>query len=109
MLYAKARVFVEATRSGGGTKLKILNSLARGLPVVASREAAAGIDVIPGEHLLMADDDQSMADALVRVTRDGVLWRRLAENGRALVRERYVAEVAFAPLDEVLSGDRSPA
>ncbi len=109
VLYAKARVFVEATRSGGGTKLKILNSLARGLPVVASREAAAGIDVIPGEHLLMADDDQSMADALVRVTRDGVLWRRLAENGRALVRERYVAEVAFAPLDEVLSGDRSPA
>ena len=52
-------MLVEATESGGGTKLKILNSLARGLPVVASREAARGLDIVPGEHLLVARNDHA--------------------------------------------------
>ena len=106
-LYRKARVFVEATRSGGGTKLKILNALARGLPVVASPEAAEGIDVIPGAHLLTAVDDDSLAEAVVRLLRDDGLWSRVSEGGRLLIGSRYVAEAAFSPLDEVLSGDRS--
>jgi glycosyltransferase involved in cell wall biosynthesis len=106
-LYRQARVFVEATRSGGGTKLKILNSLARGLPVVASPEAAQGIEATPGAHLLIAEDDEAMVVAIVRLLSDGALWARLSENGRALVRQKYVAETAFSPLDGVLSGDRS--
>jgi glycosyltransferase involved in cell wall biosynthesis len=108
-LYRKARVFVEATRSGGGTKLKILNALARGLPVVGSREAAEGIDAMPGEHMVIANDDDEMAAGILRLLSDAALCARLSENGRALVRERYVAEKAFAVLDEVLSGDRSRA
>ncbi len=106
-LYRKARIFVEATRSGGGTKLKILNAMARGLPVVASPEAAEGIDVIPGAHLLTAADDDSLAKAVVRLLTDDGLWSRVSEGGRLLIGSRYVAEAAFSPLDEVLSGDRS--
>ncbi len=106
-LYGRARVFVEATRSGGGTKLKILNALARGLPVVASREAAEGIDVRGGEHLLITGDDEGMAGEVASLLSDGALWAKLSDNGRALVREKYVAEAAFSPLEEVLSGDRS--
>ncbi|HSP55841.1 MAG TPA: glycosyltransferase family 4 protein [Dehalococcoidia bacterium] len=108
-LYRGARVFVEATRSGGGTKLKILNALARGLPVVASVEAAEGIEATAGEHLLIAGDDETMAADIVRLLSDGGLWGKLSANGRALVRAKYVAEKAFAVLDEVLSGDRSRA
>lgn len=104
-LYRRARVLVEATRSGGGTKLKVLNALARGLPVVASREAAEGIEGVAGEHMLIAGDDEEMASAVVRLLSDGVLWARLSENGRALVREKYVAEKAFRVLDEVFSSD----
>lgn len=106
-LYQQARVFVEATRSGGGTKLKILNALARGLPVVANKEAAEGIEAVGGAHLLIAGDDEAMAAAIVRLLSDAALWARLSENGRALVRQKYVAEKAFTVLDEVLSGDRS--
>ncbi len=108
-LYRKARVFVEATRSGGGTKLKILNALARGLPVVASREAAEGIEATGGEHMLIAEDDDGLAADVVRLLSDGALWKKLSANGRALVREKYVAERVFGVLDEVLSGDRSRA
>ena len=108
-LYRGARVFVEATRSGGGTKLKILNALARGLPVVASREAAEGIDAVPGVHLLTSEGDETMATDVLRLLADGALWADLSANGRALVREKYVAGKAFGVLEEVLSGDRSAA
>ncbi len=102
-LYRGARVFVEATTTGGGTKLKVLNSLARGLPVVTSPEAAAGLEVTGGEHLLIPEGDDAMADALVSALRDEVLWRRLSIAGRELIRERYIASVAFRVLDEALS------
>lgn len=106
-LYATARIFVDATRSGGGTRLKVLNALARGIPVVASPEAAAGLDIVPGEHLMVARNDQAMADMIAQLMRDSVRWKILSQNGRALVRARYVAEVAFRELDEALS--KTPA
>jgi len=106
-LYRRARVLVDATRSGGGTRLKVLNAFARGVPVVASSIAAQGLDATPGEHLLVADADAAMADAIVLLLRDRDRWQALSENARALIRDRYVAEVAFRFLDEALA--RAPA
>jgi glycosyltransferase involved in cell wall biosynthesis len=103
-LYRRARLFVEASRSGGGTRLKVLNALARGLPMVATPEGAEGLDTVPGEHLLVASDAESMAEAVRRLLSDDGLWRTLSESGRALVRGRYLAEAAYGPLDEALSG-----
>jgi len=102
-VYRVARVLVDATRSGGGTRLKVLNSLARGVPVVASTLAAQGLGVVSGEHLLVASGDGEMVDAIVLVLRDGNRWRSLSENARALVRTHYLAEVAYRPLDETLA------
>jgi glycosyltransferase involved in cell wall biosynthesis len=102
-LYRRARVLVDATRSGGGTRLKVLNAFARGVPVVASSLAAQGLDVIRGEHLLIADADDEMSDATALLLRDPDRCRSLSENARALARDRYVAEVAFRPLDEALA------
>jgi glycosyltransferase involved in cell wall biosynthesis len=104
LLYGRARLMVEATETGGGTKLKVLNAMARGLPVVASAQAAEGLDVSDGENILVAKSDVVMAEAVLRLMGDGELWRGLSERGRALVREKYVAGVAFRPLDEALSG-----
>jgi glycosyltransferase involved in cell wall biosynthesis len=103
-LYRVARVLVDATRSGGGTRLKVLNALARGIPVVASKLAAQGLDVTSGEHLLVASGDSEMVDAIVLLLRDGNRWRALSENGRSFTRTHYVAEVAFRPLAEALAG-----
>jgi len=102
-LYRRARVMVEATETGGGTKLKVLNALARGLPVVASAEAVEGLAVSDGENILIARSDVAMAEAIMRLMGDAPLWQRLSDGGRALVRQTYVAGVAFRPLDEALS------
>jgi glycosyltransferase involved in cell wall biosynthesis len=97
-------VFVEASRSGGGTRLKVLNALARGLPVVASPEGAEGLEVVDGEHLLVSAGPEPMAQAVCRLMGDEGLWRALSERGRALIRSRYTAETAYQTLDEVLDG-----
>ncbi|MEO8456420.1 MAG: glycosyltransferase family 4 protein [Chloroflexota bacterium] len=102
-LYEAARVFVDATTSGGGTRLKVLNALARGVPVVATSQAAAGLDIVAGEHLIVARNDQAMAEAIAHLMRDPVRWKILSQNGRALIRARYVSEVAFRALDQALN------
>ena len=102
-LYRVARVLVDATRSGGGTRLKVLNALARGIPVVASTLAAQGLDVVSGEHLLVVDGDDEMVGAIELILRDANRWQTLSENGRALVRGRYLAEMAYRPLAEALA------
>ncbi|HEU4760438.1 MAG TPA: glycosyltransferase family 4 protein [Dehalococcoidia bacterium] len=103
-LYRQARLFVEASHSGGGTRLKLLNALARGLPVVTTPVAAEGLDASAGEHLLIAADATAMSDAIVRLMADDALWRALSENGRRLIRQRYLPDIAYRALDEVLSG-----
>jgi len=102
-LYRTARVLVDPTRSGGGTRLKVLNAFARGIPVVATKRASEGLDVTPGEHLLVADEETKFVDAVVSLLREGARWQAMSENARALVRARYVAEVAYRPLDDAVA------
>lgn len=78
-------VFVVPLRSGSGVRVKILNALAMGLPVVSTSVGAEGLEVIPGEHLLVADSPSEFADAVVRVLRDPELAERLGRRGRELV------------------------
>ena len=59
-----------------------------------------------GEHLLIADDRDSMVAALEFVIQEDATWESLSRNGRELVRRRYVPEVAFGALDEALSRPR---
>lgn len=108
-LYKRARVFIEATRSGGGTKVKLLNALARGLPVVASPESIEGLDVVADEHVLVADKPPTMAAGVVKLLTDAPVWRRLSDAGRTLIRERYTPDVAYKVLDDALSDSRAGA
>jgi glycosyltransferase involved in cell wall biosynthesis len=102
-LYARARCFVDVGVGGSGTKVKVLNALARGLPVVTRPDGAAGLEVSPGEHLLVGDDRGGMIASLEFVIQEDAAWESLSRNGRDLVRSRYVPEVAFGALDDALA------
>lgn len=84
-----AVVCVIPLREGGGTRLKLLEAMALGTPVVSTSKGAEGLAVVAGEHLLIADDPAQFAHATVRLLRDKALRHRLAENGRRLVENRY--------------------
>ena len=102
-VYRRARAFVEPVQGGGGTKLKVLSALARGLPVVTTSAGAAGIDAVDGEHLLIRDTPEGIVSALKSLLTDESLWRRLSENGRRLIAAKYRPQVAYQPLSELLA------
>jgi glycosyltransferase involved in cell wall biosynthesis len=106
---AGAWASVVPMRLGGGTRLKILEALALGTPVIATAKGAEGLDAEPGRHLLVADDPQAFADATVALLQDAGLRSRLAENGYRLVAERYdwqvVAPALLRLVEAVITGD----
>jgi glycosyltransferase involved in cell wall biosynthesis len=87
--FAKARAMVVPLRHGGGTRLKILEALAWGLPVVTTSIGGAGLGLTNGRDALIADDPAAFASAVERLLRDDELWRDLSRAGRTLVEERY--------------------
>jgi len=88
---ASSWLSISPTRIGGGTRVKILESMALGTPVVATSKGAEGLEVRADEHVLIADDAPAFAAAVLRLLSDPSLRARLSDNGRRLVRERYEA------------------
>ncbi len=86
---ASSNVCVVPIQEGGGTRLKILEAMALGTPVVSTTKGAEGIEARHGEHLLLADDAASFAECTLSLLRDADLRQRLAINARRLVEERY--------------------
>lgn len=86
---AGSTVCVVPLRQGGGTRLKILEAMALGTPVVSTTKGAEGLEVRHGEHLLLADSSREFAAATVRLLRDEELRRSLRHNARRLVEQRY--------------------
>jgi glycosyltransferase involved in cell wall biosynthesis len=74
---------------GGGTRLKILEAMALGTPVVTTSKGAEGLNVRHGEHLLVADTSQEFAESVIRLLRMPELRRRITARAFLLVRENY--------------------
>jgi polysaccharide biosynthesis protein PslH len=74
---------------GGGTRLKILEAMALGTPVVATTKGAEGLDVVDGEHLLLGDSPEAFAAALCRLLQSPGLRARLAAKARQRAADRY--------------------
>lgn len=85
----EASVFVAPIRIGSGTKIKILNAMAQGKPVVATTIAAEGIDVTPGENILIADDPKEFAKKVVYLLRNDGTAKQIGEMARQLMEEKY--------------------
>jgi polysaccharide biosynthesis protein PslH len=102
--YARAAATVVPLRVGGGTRLKILESMAAGVPVVSTRLGAEGIDVSDGSDIVLADSPAELADGLQRVVTDRVLSERLKREGHALVVRLYDWCIAGEQLYAVHAG-----
>ena len=85
----KAAVAVYPIRSGSGIQNKVLEAMASGTAVVATRYALEGIQVNPEEHAIMADKPGEFASRVVQLLSDAGLRRRLAINARRLVEDVY--------------------
>lgn len=86
---AQSCVAAVPLRKGGGTRLKILEAMALGTPVVATRKGAEGLNVTHGQNILLADEPGEFARHVLSLFADAALHARIAEGGRQLVAEQY--------------------
>lgn len=96
------RMAVAPLRVGAGVKGKITLALAHGLPVVATPIAAEGMQLRDGEEVLLAEDADAFAAAVLRLEQSPELWRRLSVQGRAHLLRHFSVDAARPTLRRLL-------
>jgi glycosyltransferase involved in cell wall biosynthesis len=87
--YQRSKVCVVPLRAGSGTRLKILEAMALGRAVVSTSKGCEGLDVIDGEHILIADNPDLFAKQVTKLLTDRDLRARLATKAREFVVASY--------------------
>jgi polysaccharide biosynthesis protein PslH len=87
--YQNALASVVPLRVGGGTRLKILEAMAAGTPVISTSLGAEGLAAVDGRDILIADTPEAMADRLTSLQSDSPQWRDLVANARRVVQTKY--------------------
>jgi glycosyltransferase involved in cell wall biosynthesis len=96
---ARARVAVVPLLTGSGTRLKILEAWAAGLPVVSTTLGAEGLPVRDGETALLADGPEAFVAAVTRLLTCSELRQTLGDTGRLLLEKEFTWETAWKKLD----------
>jgi glycosyltransferase involved in cell wall biosynthesis len=103
----EAALYVVPLRAGGGTRLKIFEALAMAKAVVSTTVGAEGLGVTSNRDIVLADDPDTFADAVVSLLRDTPTRQRLGRAGRALVEStytwRHAAETFEAHCEAILT------
>lgn len=107
----QAGVAVCPLRIGSGTRLKILEYMSWGTPVVSTRIGAEGIEARHGEEIVLEDAPERFADAVLRLMNDAELFHRMRNTARKLAETRYdwdrVGAMAAAAIEDQMSNRRS--
>jgi glycosyltransferase involved in cell wall biosynthesis len=93
---ARATVMPVPLVEGGGTRLKVLEGLAAGVPVISTAKGVEGLGLVAGEHYVAAESNDELTEAIVRLCSDPAARRELADRGSGVVRERYSWDVVRA-------------
>jgi len=96
--YARSSIAITPLRSGGGSRLKILEAMALGRPVVSTSLGCEGLDIQNGRELLVADKPGVFAELVLKLLADQHLWRRIAGAARSRVEQRYDWNLAAGQL-----------
>jgi glycosyltransferase involved in cell wall biosynthesis len=98
----QAAIYLAPLHSGAGTRTKLLEAFAAGLPVITTPTGLEGIEAEAGKELLLAADDAAMADAAVALLADDAKRQALGAAARELAEQRYDWQACFTPLQQIL-------
>lgn len=99
----QAGLMVVPLRAGGGMRVKILEALAQGLPIVSTTLGCEGIAVTHGQNILIADTPHEFAQAVLRLLDNPQLAAELGCNGRRLAEQLYDYRQVCLPLETIYS------
>jgi GT2 family glycosyltransferase/glycosyltransferase involved in cell wall biosynthesis len=102
--FDSVKLSVAPLRFGAGVKGKINQSMAFGVPVVATSIAVEGTQFRNREEILVADEPEEFAQALIELYESEALWNRLSENGIRTTRALYSTDAASKKLKFLFSG-----
>ncbi len=88
-LYQGATLFIAPIYGPGGTRLKILASMAAGLPVVSTKTGIEGLDIKDNIHVLVAKSPQDFIEKIKKILADKKLYEKLQKNSYIKVKETY--------------------
>jgi glycosyltransferase involved in cell wall biosynthesis len=103
--FNSVRLSVAPLRFGAGVKGKINQSMAFGVPVVATSVAVEGTELQHGEEILVADEPEEFARALVDLYESEELWNRLSQNGIKKTQALYSTDAARNKLKTLFDDD----
>jgi glycosyltransferase involved in cell wall biosynthesis len=98
---ADASIFVVPLRSGGGTRLKILQAMAMECPVVSTTVGAEGLEISPGHNILLADDTEQFVQHVCTLLHSQAMADCLAKAGSQLVKEKYDWRVCLSGIEQL--------
>lgn len=98
--WTSATALVVPILSGGGVRVKILEAMAMGLPVISTTIGCEGLAVRNGEHLLIADTPEEFVNACITLLKDKELACCLTQNAHQLILEQHDAPIALQILDK---------
>jgi glycosyltransferase involved in cell wall biosynthesis len=99
--FARLRVLAYPPPQGSGVKVKVLEAMAWGIPVVTTTAGVEGIEAVDGEHCFVTDEDDVFAQRVVELLRDGNLRRALRQRARALIEEQHSPRPVVDRLEQV--------
>ncbi len=99
--YRKSSIMVAPIMGEGGTRLKILEAMATGLPVISTSIGIAGLNVMDGVNVLIANSYEELARKAVMLLKDEVLAERIGKKGQDHVRKYYDWEVIVKLHDKI--------
>ncbi len=102
------RLSVSPLRYGAGVKGKVSHAMSYGLPVIATTPSIEGMHLTPGVDVLVGDDPESFANAVVRGYRDQELWAALSSSGRENIRKHFSRDVARGAISRLVALARDP-
>jgi glycosyltransferase involved in cell wall biosynthesis len=94
-------------QAGGGMRVKILNALSQGIPMVSTSVGCEGIRVTDEKDILIADEAGDFARACVRMLTDYKLNEEISTEGRRTAEQYYDYRQACRPLDEIYTAQKA--
>lgn len=88
-VYQRSRVYIAPITSGGGIRTKIVEAMAAGIPVVSNSFAPMGLELDAETQIVVRDDPQASADAILRLLREDDHWLRIRDAARAKVEDSF--------------------
>lgn len=105
--YKQSGIAIAPLHAGSGTRLKILEAMSLGNPIVSTRLGAQGIDAADGESILYADNSEEFATAVLQLLTTPALFDRIRHTARSLVTDKYdwqvIGKQASDALDHILN------